>query len=444
MKRTLLLAAASLLLTACSEGAGTTPNTPDAGDAGVPLDSGLPDLGTPILERPGTTDYTCTEVRAPNGAPGPSWYPIGLVEVGGEAWLLRSDMGVKLSKLASDGSQSGEVDLGGSEFGNFGASMASDGKALTMVWGEQLDSSQQYRTAVVGLDGSIGVAAAPLEGTAASSVTPPKLVPTPDGRYRLVWMRVDGDSANSVVSGILDGGAFVGAPIKLADAGAGYGVHVLGAVVDDAGFAAAWSTMKNEGDTFMTEVWFGTFDNNGAPRYPARRISGPGEPNTTVGTTWLAGSGALLRVDDRYLVAFTVDKEPPDFNKLGHAEVHVASVDERGEGSLSPLLAPVEGRISTDASFYRLGDAVGLFWAEGTIIRVCAGCFVDYDLRTVLLDAKTLSPVSAPATHSHQDHGFDFPRVVALGGDVLSVSQQDFHALSRPATALMQCSKPSK
>jgi hypothetical protein len=71
-------------------------------------------------------------------------------------------------------------------------------------------------------------------------------------------------------------------------------------------------------------------------------------------------------------------------------------------------------------------------------------CFVDYDLRTVLLDAKTLSPVSAPATHSHQDHGFNFPRVALLGGDVMSVSQQDFHALSRPATAVMACAKTLK
>jgi hypothetical protein len=442
MKRTLLLAALSLLFfTACSESPGTAPNTPDAGDAGDTPDSGLPDLGTPILERPGTTDYSCTEVRAPIGALGPAWYPLGLVEAGGEAWLLRSDMGVKLSKLASDGTQSGEVNLGGSEYGSFGAAMASDGKALTMVWGEQLESSQQYRTAVVRLDGSIEVAAAPLEGTSTSSVSPPQLVPTPDGRYRLVWMRVDGGGANSVVSGILDGGAFVGAPIKLADAGAGYGVHVIGAVADDAGFAAAWGVMTNDGTTFTTEVWFGTFDTNGAPRHPARRISGPGDPNTTSGSTWLAGSSALLRVDDRYLVAFTVDKAPPDFNQLGHAEVHIAAVNERGEGSLSPLHAPVEGHISTVASFYRLGDAVGLFWAEGTIIRICAGCFVDYDLRTVLLDANTLSPVSAPATHSHQDHGFNVPRVVALGGDVLSVSLQDFHALSRPATALMLCSK---
>lgn len=441
MKRTLLLAAFSLLFTACSEGAGTTPNTPDAGDAGDTPDGGLPEVGTPILERPGTTDYTCAEVRAPIGAPGPAWYPLGLVEGGGEAWLLRSDIGVKLSKLASDGTLSGEVDLGGSEYGNFGAAMASDAKALTMVWGEQVDSGQQYRTAVVGLDGTIDVAAAPLDGTLASSVSPPRLVPTPDGRYRLVWMRVDGGGANTVVSGILDGGAFVDAPIKLADAGGGYGGHVIGAVADDAGFAAAWSSMMSGGNTVTTEVWFGTFDNNGAPRHPARRISGPGDPNTSSGTTWLTGDAALLRVDDRYLIAFTVDKMSPDFNELGHAEVHIASVDERGEGTLSPLLAPVEGHISTVASFYRLDDAVGLFWAEGTIIRICAGCYVDYDLRTVLLDAKTLSPISAPATHSHQDHGFNYPRVVVLGGDVLSVSQQDFHALSRPATALMQCTK---
>lgn len=441
MLRAFLIAAISLLFTACSEDPGPTPNTPDAGGTGGASDGGLPEVGTPILERSGTTDYTCTEVRAPIGALGPAWYPIGLAQAGSEAWLLRSDMGVKLSKLAIDGTLSNEVNLGGSEFGNFNAAMASDGKALRVVWGEQLDASQQYQTAVVSLNGSIDVPAAALAGTLAASVSTPRLVPTPDGRYRLVWMRVDGGGANSVVSAIVDGGAFVDAPVKLADAGNGYGVHVIGAVADDAGFAAAWSVFLGDGTTLSTEVWFGTFDNSGAPRHPARRISNPAQPNLWAGTTWLSGDAALVRAGDRYLVAFTVDNMPPDFNELGHAEVYIASVDEQGEGSLSPLLAPVEGRISTVASFYRLDDAVGVFWAEGTIIRICAGCFVDYDLRTVLLDAKTLSPVSAPATHSHQEHGFNFPRVVALGSDILSVSQQDFHALSRPATALMQCMK---
>lgn len=406
-----------------------TPDTSDAGEVGPVV---------PILERAAGTEYACRETLAPLGGTGPSWFPLALSAVGDRLWLLRIEDGIRLSTLGTDGALGPDIDLGGPLWSVPGGVIADEAGVMTLVWIEPLDAGgQQLRVALVATSGEVLAAPATLPGTLGQEVSSPRTLPTAAG-HRLVWIASDG-SRQRIRHAFLEDGAFAGEPTTLVTLDSAYGGSLLGLVADDDGFALAW-TASSAG--FASEVWFGTFANDGTARHPPRRVSREGRDGTSSGAFWWSSSsGAMAHAAGRYLVAFTEDYQRPgsDFSELGHAVLQVAVVDARGEGALIPLSPPIEGRVTTAASFYEVGDALGLFWAEGSIIRICAGCYVDYVLRTVLLDPATLDPLSAPATHTAQDHGFNSPHVAVLGDAVVSVSLQDFHALSRPATAVMEC-----
>jgi hypothetical protein len=119
--------------------------------------------------------------------------------------------------------------------------------------------------------------------------------------------------------------------------------------------------------------------------------------------------------------------------------VTLAVVPADGDVAQHPLQAAEDGVTATDATLFRLDGKLGVLWSEGTIIFVCGGCYADNDLKVVLVDPDAIVPASAIATHAHADHGYVGPAAVVLGGDVLSVSTQDFHALSFPAVAVMTC-----
>lgn len=437
-----------VLLVACSGDSNGAPadtsdalDAPDGSDAADVADTiDAPDVepAVPILERAISGDYACSEALAPLGGTGPSWFPLALSAVGDRLWLLRIEDGIKLSTLGTDGALGPDIDLGGPQWSVPGGAIGERDGVMTLVWSEPLDAGGQHlRVALVATSGEVLAAAATLPGTFGQEASSPRTLPTVAG-HRLVWIAGDG-SRQQIRHALLEDGAFAGEPTTLVALESPYGGSLLGLVADDDGFALAW-TASNA--SFASEVWFRTFANDGAPRHPARRVSREGQDGTNSGTFWRSSSsGALARVGERYFVTFTEDYQRPgsDFSELGHAVLQVAVVDARGDGARVPLTSPIEGRTATAASFYRLGDALGLYWAEGTIIRICGGCYVDYVLRTILLDPATLDPLSAPATHTAQDHGFNAPHVAVLGGEVVSVSLQDFHALSRPASAVMEC-----
>lgn len=425
--------------------ASDTADAADTGDAQSDGDIGEVGPTVPILEREAGTDYACAETLAPVGGLGPSWIPLALANAGDQLWLLRSEGGVMLSTLGPEGALGADIALGGPEWVGAGGAIAARDDRLTVLWSEPLDAGgEELRCALVstaGETGEIAVAPASLPGTHAQEASGPRLLATEAG-HRLVWLSVDASQHRVIRHALLDGCAFTSGPTTIVDLGAGYGGALLGLVADDDGFALAWSAPNA---SYAFEVWFQTFAADGTARHPARRVSREGKDGLSSGAAWRSGgAAALARAGERYLVAFTEDYQRPgsDFSELGHAVLQIAVVDARGDGALVPLSSPVEGRIATAASFYRLGEGLGLFWAEGTIIRICGGCYVDYVLRTIVLDPAGLDPLSAPATHTGQDHGFNAPHVAVLGDAVVSVSLQDFHALSRPAVATMRCLPP--
>jgi hypothetical protein len=423
--------------TAETDTAGTDVASSDAEDAAG--DDASVDPGTPILERPMQLTHTCTETLPPTQPDPGDWTPGGLaLDSDGAAWVARAGAALGVSTIAVDGTLGPLVELDTDQFTVGRTEMVVQGGRTIIVWGESLPNGDSTLSYAAVEDGNVVVQAKNIAGTTSYFIHSVSLALAPDGEVGVLW-------ADSSIQGKLqmrfariDGqGDLTGDPIEIGKVASVTGSSEGVLVTTPTGFAVAWTASVGLG---RSEVWFATIDGDGQYLISPKRISRESEQGYRASIGYRRGSTPLVVEGDGYLLAYGLEYFNEDYaNPKGWTIVELAAIDSEGSEVIHQLHAPVNDVSSSYPTLFRLDGRLGLLWSSGAAIYICAGCFVDNDLKLVLLDPDDLAPASEVATHAHAEHGYVQPAAVVLGQDVLSVSSQDFHALSYPAAAVMHC-----
>jgi len=433
-------------LVGCSDGGAKGDAGDGLGDAG---DDTTTDVGAdgdtatppeaPVLEREGTISMSCSEALAPTQPADREWFVLAGVEVGGAVWALRSSFdGLELTEVGDDAvlGTSHVLDLGKYTTGY--GSAATDDTEVSLVWAEGLDSGGQVlRHARVDTVGGVLVDAHDIAGTSAAAIGAPRLLPASTG-WALVWSTTGDDGRSRVRFGRLDDAGALSGAVDVAGVADAWNGLAPAAVAIEGGYAVAWSEPLAGGSA--SEVYYATIDAAGAAVLPRRRVSPAGTAARKFGSPWEMGAEPMIAFGDAVWLVFQEATFNGDFsNPEGAADLQLAIVDAAGNAVLHPVNRSTVNVNETQPALYRMGDAVGLTWVKGSAIYICAGCFVDYDIKTVLIDPATVTPVSAVATHTHNAHGYRRPLSFVTGDAVMTLASQDFHALSYPAVAVMRC-----
>jgi hypothetical protein len=90
-----------------------------------------------------------------------------------------------------------------------------------------------------------------------------------------------------------------------------------------------------------------------------------------------------------------------------------------------------------------MGDDVGLLWAEGSIIYICAGCVPDHSLKFVVLDGEDFTPRSKAVElpNTLPNGGLLSPETARLGDDLLIVSTVTYHTSAEGASGTIRCTQ---
>jgi hypothetical protein len=392
---------------------------------------------TPLLEREPVLSHTCSETRALTQVPEATWVPGVVKVVGNQAWLLRSDSGIVLSTLSADGTLGAGVTLDTDYAAAFQADLADREGALAVIWRHETGpTGELFRTAVVASDGTFIVATQDLEPTARDYLESPRLAVRKSGGFALLY--ADWDGVGRLRFAELDANAALTAgPTAIVESAEylGRAGHHLAAT--STGYALAYV----DGPLGGTDVYFAALDAGGTPRFSPRRISRPAGGGRSSGQNWNATGSALLQVADRSWLAWTETNTSGSFDEVtGQTSVWIAVLDDVGEGKAYPLQAGASGRVDESPALFPVEDRVGVLWTQGTFISVCGGCVVDNDVRVVLIDGASMAPASPVVVHVHQgQNGYLEPHPVLVGGDLVTVTRLDFHALSYPGTGAIRC-----
>jgi hypothetical protein len=117
--------------------------------------------------------------------------------------------------------------------------------------------------------------------------------------------------------------------------------------------------------------------------------------------------------------------------------------DGKRQGPLFDLQAPVRDRESIQPFWVGMGDDVGLLWAEGSIIYICAGCVPDHSLKLVVLDGEDFTPRSKAVElpNTLPNGGLLSPETARLGDDLLIVSTVTYHTSAEGASGTIRCTQ---
>ncbi|MCA9519084.1 MAG: hypothetical protein KC635_29315, partial [Myxococcales bacterium] len=383
--------------------------------------------------------FACQATRAMAKIDGASWRADALVERDGTAWLVRSEYGSALTvtTVGLDGSL-GATALPLDDASNYTseAFAAATGAGLAVVWKRSLQTgAEELRFAVAKADLSGFVVAAVTVPTAASDyLRAPQVVAEGDG-YGLFYVATTISGTTGAWFQRVDGaGAAVGQPVSLASGATG----LEAVAAPGGGFVAAWSV----GDYTGSEVFFARLDAAGAGASGAVRVSRVGGDGrrSNLGAR-AAGRAIAPLADGRTLVAYTEAWSNDDFaDPQGYGVARVAVVGGDGAVESFPIAEPVNDETDAWPSFVDVDGALGLMWVHGGLIYICAGCITDYDLHLVMLDTARMLPASAVATLVHPgQNGINAPLAVTVGGGLLTFASLDFHALSYPASGELAC-----
>jgi hypothetical protein len=155
---------------------------------------------------------------------------------------------------------------------------------------------------------------------------------------------------------------------------------------------------------------------------------------------------SLLVRGDQVLAAWSVVSGDSSYDVQDAATtVRIARFDADGQrqGLMYDLQAPVKDRESVQASWVDMGDDVGLLWAEGSIIYVCAGCVPDHSLKLVVLDGQDFSPQSnaVELANTLPSGGLLSPETARNGDNLLVVSTVTYHTSAEGASGTIRCAQ---
>jgi len=411
---------------------GTDASTTDGGDATSPP-------GTPVLEREGTGAWSCDEELAPTRPADQDWYVQGAVAVGDAVWALRSgNEKLAFTRVGADGAWGTSHALTYGRWVMGGATPIARGSEVTLVWVEEAAEAggRALRHAVVDTTSGVSTAAHTIVGATSAYANAPSLVRVDDATY-LAWGA--GDDSGRVTlrfARLSAAGALEGA-VDLRTIDQAWNGITPAMVRTGDGFTLAWSEPNAQSGY---ELWVMRVGDQGEVAQAAQRISSTASANEHFGAAWEAGVSPLLQVGDRTWIVYTRSHFNNDFaDPKGGVDLRLAVIDAAGAVTTHDVNTPVDGRSHTQASLSAFGDLVALTWVQGATIYICGGCFVDYDIRHVLLDPDVIVPVSAIVTHTHADHGYRRPMPLVIGDAITTLASQDFHALSYPAAARVAC-----
>lgn len=424
-----------------SDVGGDAADAADTGSPGDAADTGGGDTSEPktaILERPSSDDFTCSEGVAPTQPSVKDWQPAAAVAVGDAVWALQfGQSNVYFGKIESDGSLGTRHDLGATSWSVGAADAVADGPSVTLVWAEYTDGGQTVRHAVV--DTAKGVTTAAHELFTVGGIGAISLVAN-GATLAAAWSEQNGEGASKVRFARLDADGIDGEIVDVIDGGQSYAGLASAMVAYKTGFALSWSQALPD-DLATYERWFVRLDSAGKKVGEPLRISPAATTGgTSYGEPWDGGGHPMLVVGDDVWVAYTHNFYNNDFsNPEGATTLHIAIVDPDGDVRDEPFNPTVINVNQGQASLFAFGGAVGVAWTGGTAIYICGGCYVDYDLQIALVDPTTLELAADKLTHTHNDHGYNRPRIAVVGDDIYTLAWHDFHALGFPAIARASC-----
>jgi hypothetical protein len=252
--------------------------------------------------------------------------------------------------------------------------------------------------------------------------------------YALLW--VDGNESSSRLSfGLLDeDGKLAGTPLVIAQ-GPYLGVGDIAPVGDHFVVSYADNQYSDLGLTSRLLV----LDAGGGV------IGEPIALEDTGGTGFAAIPSLLVR-GDQVLAAWSVVNGNTSYEVQDAAiTLRVARFDADGQrqGLMYDLQAPVTDQESVDPFWVEMGDDVGLLWAEGSIIYICAGCVPDHSLKFVVLDGQDFTPRSnaIELANTLPSGGLLSPETARLDDELLVVSTVAYHTSAEGASGTIRCAQ---
>lgn len=391
--------------------------------------------GTPLLERPAELAYDCEVTRSMALLGLNPWVAGGVHLSDGSAYLTRLQgtmpglsvgMKVTWSSLGFDGALGSAQSLPAEAQTYLGQLTSTQvDEQLALLWTESTANDSQLMLAGVEATGDVTVPRAPLT-SGAGQRNFPVFTAVSEG-YAVAWTRPSvGGAGGSTIELVL-----VGADGKpsgdVATVVEGTGNLQSQELVPHAGGLALLYSRVD----YATNVqgnFYQRLDSNGARQ---------GEP-VKLGDGF--GAVSSLRRGDELLVAWT--EQTGDFDGDMTRTIHVGAIGASGEliGSTYALQAPVVDEENVDPHWVDMGDDVGLFWSQGSIIYICAGCFPDNQLKFVVLGGDDFTRRSEVLSLASPNvFGLRSPLAVRSGEEILALASVTHHVDAEGASATLRC-----
>jgi hypothetical protein len=292
----------------------------------------------------------------------------------------------------------------------------------TIVWAESgTEPLTQLLLAQIDADGDVVTAAHPLIASTFEQ-SRPKLISAGDG-YALLWSEKLDEQATLKFARLDAAGALVGTPKTLAQ---GTTIDAGTLIAAGSSFAATYSEFTDKYQTYYLAL------------DPA------GEPHRApvlLGSNYITNASLLSR-GERVLAAWTVFSGGYENQDIS-VNIRIGWFDRRGNpvGATYDLQKPVRDEENVEPSWVEFGDDLGLVWAKGGVIYICAGCIPDNHLEFVVLDGESLAPLSnvVRLDNSLTNGGLRRPEAAVSGSDLLLIPSITYHVSAEGGTATLRC-----
>ena len=395
--------------------------------------SGGEDGGPPIIDRPPLDAYACSVTRS-------------MTKIGVENWtspaLLPAQQGGLLARVAGQTTSvlswstvlangtlgaAKTVFDGGSNFIH-GLSVAGSGDRYTLVWSRSIDgrvySAQGLYSAQV--DGSGSIVSAAREIVAGDARNDQAQLVVSSSGYALTWLQTTGSQAQLRFALLDASGALSGASLVLRAGN----LNLSSLLAVDGGYLLTYHEYAGG----KSRPYLLALDAAGTPLQDPLQLSPDGY------------GGSLIRRGEEVLAAWS-ENQGSQVDQRRATILRLGRFDQKGNalGPSAPLQAPVLDRANNDARWIALGNDVGLVWAEGKIIYICAGCFPDNHLKFAIFDGANFTRKSdvldlpSPVTAGLTD-----PQMVGAASNLLLVSSITYHVSAEGASATIACPERGK
>lgn len=394
----------------------------EGGSAGVPNEP----TGEALLERPSEARYACSLTRPLELLELP--WAQGTLLAGDEPsliWTSESPVQIAWATLGTDGvlGEPGSLAAAGESWLSW-LSAARQGDRITIVWSEA-GSEPETNLMLAQVDASGAIVTPPevLE-TSDGGQLRPELVAAGDG-YALLWSETRESGARLRFARLDADGGLLETPKLLAE-GSSVDAGTLIAAGD--GFALTYSAFDEEYRTYYLAL-----DADGEPR----------RSPVPLGAGYVT-SASLVARGDRVLAAWTHLHGGYETQEIA-INLRIGWFDADGDprGETYELQRPIVHEQNLEPSWVEVGDDLGLVWAKGGVIYICAGCIPDDHLELVVLDGETLAPVSNVVSLSNglTNGGLRRPEVVRTGSDLLIVPSITYHVTAEAGSATVRCTE---